>query len=670
MTLLDHNKQTLDEVMSFTNQGLNCCVVNPCGSGKTAVMAKFIEQNPESSFVIITKQKNAAKYYREKSDIFSDKRISIVTYTKMFNDFKAKQTDVYDTDYLLIDEAHYLGAEHWGKAFDYICMKYHPQLIGFTATPQRFEDQGSDRTIVTQIFDGNSAGNFSTKQLEEKGLFVEPEYVLSIYNLQSIIDDKLNKIADSDLDDSKKDRLCEKLNQISEKWNNESRPDKILGKHLSNYMYRPFCNRILVYVANTLELPSKRTYIDNTIKSIFPDKTVTSYVYTHKTSEDDLRKFLKDDRRSDIKVLYSVDKIMETIHIDDLRIIIMLRPSVSNRIIIQQFGRINNINNKNKPIIIDMVDNLSNINSISGNTIFGENTSHGQSQNINVTFPHISYYKNVFDRIDKTLMSSYQYFTYKEFTGSLSDICKIYGKRYEHVKELLKKYDFDTAMSLADNHNRKMTQKIFDDESTIKDFRLTPEQKQYAEQNMGLVESFIERRSITNDDWKQEIYVSYLNAVYKTDNKLFLNYKRKQYITNSLKNTYITLVRNYVMRKDIFTSTYEHFENTSLEYNLLYNIEDEQFKNAIHNVITTLTEREQFVINYMFGFIDGKEHTLEETGKELLVTRERVRQIESKALRRIRNSRYARQQLKEFKNLCQERNEYYENQALARLRFC
>jgi len=670
MTLLDHNKQTLDEVMSFTNQGLNCCVVNPCGSGKTAVMAKFIEQNPESSFVIITKQKNAAKYYREKSDIFSDKRISIVTYTKMFNDFKAKQTDVYDTDYLLIDEAHYLGAEHWGKAFDYICMKYHPQLIGFTATPQRFEDQGSDRTIVTQIFDGNSAGNFSTKQLEEKGLFVEPEYVLSIYNLQSIIDDKLNKIADSDLDDSKKDRLCEKLNQISEKWNNESRPDKILGKHLSNYMYRPFCNRILVYVANTLELPSKRTYIDNTIKSIFPDKTVTSYVYTHKTSEDDLRKFLKDDRRSDIKVLYSVDKIMETIHIDDLRIIIMLRPSVSNRIIIQQFGRINNINNKNKPIIIDMVDNLSNINSISGNTIFGENTSHGQSQNINVTFPHISYYKNVFDRIDKTLMSSYQYFTYKEFTGSLSDICKIYGKRYEHVKELLKKYDFDTAMSLADNHNRKMTQKIFDDESTIKDFRLTPEQKQYAEQNMGLVESFIERRSITNDDWKQEIYVSYLNAVYKTDNKLFLNYKRKQYITNSLKNTYITLVRNYVMRKDIFTSTYEHFENTSLEYNLLYNIEDEQFKNAIHNVITTLTEREQFVINYMFGFIDGKEHTLEETGKELLVTRERVRQIESKALRRIRNSRYARQQLKEFKNYCQERNEYYENQALARLRFC
>ena len=669
MTLLDHNKQTLDEVISFTNQGLNCCVVNPCGSGKTAVMAKFIEQNPKSSFVIITKQKNAAKYYREKSNIFSDKRISIVTYTKMFNDFKAKQTDVYNTDYLLIDEAHYLGAEHWGKAFNYIYTKYHPQLIGFTATPQRFEDQGSDRTIVTQIFDGNSAGNFSTKQLEEKGLFVEPEYVLSIYNLQSIIDDKLNKIADSDLDDNKKDRLCEKLNQISEKWNNESRPDKILGKHLSNYMYRPFCNRILVYVANTLELPSKRTYIDNTIKSIFPDKTVTSYVYTHKTSEDDLRKFLKDDRRSDIKVLYSVDKIMETIHIDDLRIIIMLRPSVSNRIIIQQFGRINNINNKNKPIIIDMVDNLSNINSISGNTIFGENTSHGQSQNINVTFPHISYYKNVFDIIDKTLMSSYQHFTYKEFTGSLSDICKIYGKRYEHVKELLKKYDFDTAMSLADNHNRKMTQKIFDDESTIKDFQLTPEQKQYAEQNMGLVESFIERRNITNDDWKQEIYVSYLNAVYKTDNKLFLNYKRKQYITNSLKNTYITLVRNYVMRKDIFTSTYEHFENASFEYNLSYNIEDEQFKNAIHDVITTLTDREQFVINYMFGFIDGKEHTLEETGKKLLVTRERVRQIEAKALRRLRGPS-RNKQLKEFKNHYQERNEYDENQALARLRFC
>ena len=54
-------------------------------------------------------------------------------------------------------------------------------------------------------------------------------------------------------------------------------------------------------------------------------------------------------------------------------------------------------------------------------------------------------------------------------------------------------------------------------------------------------------------------------------------------------------------------------------------------------VLGTLTEREQKVLRLRFGMDDGRARTLEEVGREFNVTRERIRQIEAKALRKLRN---------------------------------
>ena len=64
-------------------------------------------------------------------------------------------------------------------------------------------------------------------------------------------------------------------------------------------------------------------------------------------------------------------------------------------------------------------------------------------------------------------------------------------------------------------------------------------------------------------------------------------------------------------------------------------------------VIATLTEREQQVLRMRFGLDDGHSRTLEEVGKEFQVTRERIRQIESKALRKLRHPSRSRK-LRDF----------------------
>ncbi len=70
-------------------------------------------------------------------------------------------------------------------------------------------------------------------------------------------------------------------------------------------------------------------------------------------------------------------------------------------------------------------------------------------------------------------------------------------------------------------------------------------------------------------------------------------------------------------------------------------------KDEINNVLQLLTERESKVLQLRFGLIDGKNRTLEEVGKEFNVTRERIRQIEAKALRKLKHPTKSKR-LKDF----------------------
>jgi RNA polymerase primary sigma factor len=63
----------------------------------------------------------------------------------------------------------------------------------------------------------------------------------------------------------------------------------------------------------------------------------------------------------------------------------------------------------------------------------------------------------------------------------------------------------------------------------------------------------------------------------------------------------------------------------------------EMLREQVKNALAVLSDREREVLEMRFGLIDGKDHTLEEVGQHFKVTRERVRQIEAKALRKLRH---------------------------------
>ena len=74
----------------------------------------------------------------------------------------------------------------------------------------------------------------------------------------------------------------------------------------------------------------------------------------------------------------------------------------------------------------------------------------------------------------------------------------------------------------------------------------------------------------------------------------------------------------------------------------------EMLREQVQNALAALSERERQVLELRFGLIDGKDHTLEEVSRYFNVTRERIRQIEAKALRKLRHptrSRYLKEYL-------------------------
>ena len=79
------------------------------------------------------------------------------------------------------------------------------------------------------------------------------------------------------------------------------------------------------------------------------------------------------------------------------------------------------------------------------------------------------------------------------------------------------------------------------------------------------------------------------------------------------------------------------------------NVENVMLREEIDNLLKDLKERERQVIIMRFGLEDGHSRTLEEVGKEFNVTRERIRQIESKALRKLRIPMRSRK-IKDFLN--------------------
>ena len=110
-----------------------------------------------------------------------------------------------------------------------------------------------------------------------------------------------------------------------------------------------------------------------------------------------------------------------------------------------------------------------------------------------------------------------------------------------------------------------------------------------------------------------------------------------------------TVSLDKTVSEDDDTTTIDFVKDTSILDPFNYS-ENKINKEAINRLLSSLTPREEKVIRMRYGFDDNLPKTLEEVGLEFGVTRERIRQIESKAIRRLRHPARIKQ-LRELKEV-------------------
>jgi RNA polymerase primary sigma factor len=154
--------------------------------------------------------------------------------------------------------------------------------------------------------------------------------------------------------------------------------------------------------------------------------------------------------------------------------------------------------------------------------------------------------------------------------------------------------------------------------------------------------------------------VDQINRYYKTQRRLMQQMGKEPDIKDVAKEMELSieevehLIKISQQPKSLSTpvgddkeATLEQFVADQTQPSLYDKVSKELLKDAVGEVLDTLSPRERKVLLMRFGLEDGKPKTLEEVGKEFKVTRERIRQIEAKAIRKLKHPTRARK-LKDF----------------------
>lgn len=189
-----------------------------------------------------------------------------------------------------------------------------------------------------------------------KKILPAPTYISALYTFDEEIEKakkKINKFMNSE---EEKKELTKQLEAAKRKLELSHGVSEILKKHIKSKS-----GKYIVFCQNIEHLNTMQPIVGSWFsKAGFETRTYT--VHSKMTGKDKEFLAFKNNNDDCIRLLFSVDMLNEGIHLDDISGVIMLRPTMSNIIYLQQLGRALNAGTSNNSIIFDLIDSISNSN--------------------------------------------------------------------------------------------------------------------------------------------------------------------------------------------------------------------------------------------------------------------------------------------------------------------
>ena len=386
--LYPHNQAALNHLEEALKYTRRAAVIQPTGTGKSFVALAFIERRPNNSFLYLAPSThifNQLKHHAGHTEVLL--HTTMMTYQKLCL-LHEDELGKLEPDYIILDEFHRCGADDWGSAVDHLLALYvECFLIGFTATPVRYLDKAGTRDMSEELFHGSIASYYTLQDAINDKVLPVPHYVLGDILMNervSSLETALTQVASYGRARTAGYSLLESLKRnLAE----AQGIDEIFKCHMPNRFAK-----LIVFCRNLEHIAQCR---EDMHRWLGPGKKIREYVCRsdEKAADIELNAFAGDNERNAIRLLYCVDMLNEGIHIKDVDGVVMLRPTISPIVYLQQIGRCLacSSDGSTSPVIFDLVNNYESARvEESGQRVFNIEFSHhpssGKGKNTPIPF--------------------------------------------------------------------------------------------------------------------------------------------------------------------------------------------------------------------------------------------------------------------------------------------
>lgn len=348
--LFEHNQKAYEAVTEMLEKDGMAAVIHPTGTGKSMIAFKLVEEHPLNHFLWLSPSEYIYQTQVENLNM-KFPNIQFMSYSRLM-----KNEDCIETlhpDYIILDEFHRCGAREWGKSIKKLLDTYpDARRLGLSATNIRYLD--NQRNMAGEIFNGKIASEMTLGEAIVREILPEPKYVIAMYSYRKELDQlkkRIQTLSNQGLV-AENQKLLEQLRRALEQADGL---EQVFQKHMEKKD-----GKYIVFCSDKEHMDEMKEQVPVWFGQVDSRPHIYTAFYNDTATEKEFAAFKKDDS-GHLKLLFCIDMLNEGVHVDDVDGVILLRPTVSPIIYLQQIGRALSAGSKKTPVIFDLVNNFDSL---------------------------------------------------------------------------------------------------------------------------------------------------------------------------------------------------------------------------------------------------------------------------------------------------------------------
>ena len=355
--LYKHNKEAYEKIEKMFEQEDKVAIVHATGTGKSFISLKWLYENRNKKCLFLAPTyeilDQLEQHIKKQGLSISDfPNLKCAIYPN-FARLSTLELNNLHFDNIVLDEFHRCGAQEWGRSINTL-LNNNPsaKVLGITATPIRYLDD--NRNMAEELFHGNIASEISLTDAISRGILPMPTYISAVYSFKEDIE-RIQKKIDRFENPEYKEVFQRKLNEAKRMLEKAKGLPEIFEHHIPNKS-----GKYIVFCRDYEHMQKMIAESQMWFSKVNPNVDIYS-VYSNQgrdLNKQNVSNF-ENSSNNHIKLLFSIEMLNEGVHVEDVDGVIMLRPTISPIIYLQQLGRALSVGHNAHPIVFDIVNNIN-----------------------------------------------------------------------------------------------------------------------------------------------------------------------------------------------------------------------------------------------------------------------------------------------------------------------